>query len=601
MSVVASFVYSENGVSLARVDRVEPGRDGRRKEFIPYLALPGGGFAKKPGLKGVKLPPYRVDEIRAAIAVGKTIYLAEGEGKGDALRDVLRKAGLAAAVTTLFGGANATFTDAHVASLSGAPNVVILADSDDPGRKAATARAQRIVAAHPACDVRIVDLYPDRPDGSDVADWLDEGHGLKELGALVDAAPRAQRLPAVKNAIADSRAPGTHGPAFVRAGTLLAESDGDGLEYVIEGLLPVGGTAILAGRPKCGKSTLGSNVGLLVTRGELFFGRRTRKGPVLYVALEGARGAWKQLLVALGVTDDDDLYLCIDRAPEAAIEWLRDAIETYHPVLVIIDTMQRLLRVKDGNDYATGSNATDAVIELARNAKVAVLMLHHSGKTRRGDLIDEVLGSTAWAAAVDTVLVLRKTERFRTLASQGRVGEDLAETVVEMDPVTRRVAAAGTKADSDFAEMGALIEQYLRQHAEANVDDDAIDEPTIDKNVEGRTETKRKALRERVAAGRIARVGSGKKGDPYRYKLSCSLVPDYGWEQENENRKSDANACEIGTDSCSLDSDGRPAPEGELRVDGSTNAAEAADALFAYATERIPQRDDPPTQAELDL
>ena len=72
-------------------------------------------------------------------------------------------------------------------------------------------------------------------------------------------------------------------------------------------------------------------------------------------------------------------------------------------MLVIIDTMQRLLRVKDGNDYATGPNATDAVIELARNAKVAVLMLHQSGKTRRGDLIDEVLGSTAWSAAVDTV------------------------------------------------------------------------------------------------------------------------------------------------------------------------------------------------------
>ena len=39
------------------------------------------------------------------------------------------------------------------------------------------------------------------------------------------------------------------------------------------------------------------------------------------------------------------------------------------PRPVIVDTMQRLLRVKDGNDYATGSNATDAVIELARNAK----------------------------------------------------------------------------------------------------------------------------------------------------------------------------------------------------------------------------------------
>ena len=123
MSVVASFVYSENGIPLTRVDRVEPGRDGRAKEFPPYRALPRGGFAKKPGLNGMKLPLYRVDEVRAAIAAGAAVFLAEGEGKADALRDALRKAKLAAAVTTLFGGANATLTDAHLASLTGAQSV----------------------------------------------------------------------------------------------------------------------------------------------------------------------------------------------------------------------------------------------------------------------------------------------------------------------------------------------------------------------------------------------------------------------------------------------------------------------------------------------
>ena len=111
----------------------------------------------------MKLPLYRVDEVRAAIEAGEAIYLAEGEGKADALRDALRKAKSAAAVTTLFGGANAILTDAHLASLTGAQRVVILADSDDAGRKAATARAQRITAEYPACDVRIVDLYPSTP------------------------------------------------------------------------------------------------------------------------------------------------------------------------------------------------------------------------------------------------------------------------------------------------------------------------------------------------------------------------------------------------------------------------------------------------------
>ena len=326
-------------------------------------------------------------------------------------------------------------------------------------------------------------------------------------------------------------------PTFVRAATLLAESDGDGLEYVVDGLLPIGGTAILAGRPKGGKSTLALNVSLCVVRGESFLGRQTRQGPVLYLALEGARGAWTQVLSALGLTESDDLYLCIDRAPDAAIQWLQEAIEEHHPSLVVVDTMQRFLRVADGNDYATGSNATDAIIDLARRANAALLMLHHSGKTRHAGIIDEVMGSTAWAAAVDTVLVLRTAERFRTLSSEQRVGEILTETVIEMDPATCVTKAAGTKEDADLAEMREAIEDYLRQYAEANLDDPTTDEPTIDKNVEGRNSARRRALRELVAAGHVGRVGSGKKGDPYRYALSCTLVPDYGKEQETRIQK----------------------------------------------------------------
>jgi hypothetical protein len=91
--VVASFPYKENGKSKGRVDRVEPGRNGRAKEFFPYLALPQGGFAKKAGLNGTTLPLYRVDEVRAAIAGGEAVYLVEGEGKADTLRAALRSAG----------------------------------------------------------------------------------------------------------------------------------------------------------------------------------------------------------------------------------------------------------------------------------------------------------------------------------------------------------------------------------------------------------------------------------------------------------------------------------------------------------------------------
>jgi|GEM_PF-1506093 hypothetical protein len=187
-NVVASFIYAENGNSIARVDRVEPGPNGEKKAFYPYLALPEGGFAKKAGLANRSLPLYRIDEVRPAIAANETVFLVEGERKADRLREALRKSAFDDAVTTIQGGANAELRSEYVAAFGCAKRVVVLADSDSadkPGRPAARTRAQRIAVSHPACDVRVIDLFPDRNDGSDVENWFDEGRTLAELLRLV--------------------------------------------------------------------------------------------------------------------------------------------------------------------------------------------------------------------------------------------------------------------------------------------------------------------------------------------------------------------------------------------------------------------------------
>lgn len=601
--VVASYYYDdEQGRPLARVDRIEPGWRGRSKEFLPYVSRGNGGFAARPSLNGLKLPLYHADEVRAAIDASEAVYMTEGEGKCDALRAVLRSSGRAAAVTTIQGGASASMRPEHTSSLAGARNAVVLADSDDAGRRAARSRALCIADANIECDVRIVDLYAERNDGSDVADWIAEGHTLADLDALAGRASQVKQSPmaSAKATTSQLSSPAAREqakrPVFVRASELLAQDDDRGVEYAVEGLLPLGGTAVLAGRPKGGKSTLALSLALAVARGEPFLGRESRKGTVLYLALEGAPHGWKTLLRRLGVTELDDLLICIGRAPEAAIAWLMEEMEKHRPVLVIVDTMQRLLRVKDGNDYATGSNATDAVIELARLANASLLMLHHSGKTQRAEIVDEVMGSTAWAAAVDSVLVLRRSERFRTLASEQRFGENLLETVLAMDPATCRITEAGTKTDADRKATAEAIVSFLLQHSEAQPEQPFADEPTIDSAVEGRTQAKREALREAVAAGEIERIGTGKKGDRYLYGIPRSLVPDYGKEQENENPQKAEKPRKIERDSCSNDSSEVP------RDRNDNSPAERPDELFAYASERLaPHNDSTPCQTKLDL
>ncbi len=370
-------------------------------------------------------------------------------------------------------------------------------------------------------------------------------------------------------------------PAFIRASALIAEAD-EAIEYVVEGLILVGGTAVFAGRPKSGKTTTALPLALSVARGTSWLGRRTRQGPVLYVALEGARGYWRAKLRDLGVTQDDELYVCVGRAPGAAIAWLRDAIERHRPSLVIVDTMQRLLRVKDGNDYATGSNATDAVIELARMTGAALVMVHHSGKRSREAIVDEVMGSTAWAAAVDTVIVLRRHGEQRTIVSEQRCGTPIDETVLALDE-SGHVAAAGSKTESDTKAVRGAIVAFLREQPEP------IDEPSMDAEVEGRTFIKRRVLRMLVGEGCVERAGTGRKGNPYLYALgtpsgpdlapanSRSLVPNIGREQENEDRKLAEKVDEIRAHSRSLDCNESP-------QDGTRNDS-AGDELFDYAAE----------------
>ncbi|MCB0195561.1 MAG: AAA family ATPase, partial [Anaerolineae bacterium] len=66
----------------------------------------------------------------------------------------------------------------------------------------------------------------------------------------------------------------------------LLEAEFTDPEWIIPGILPLGGLAILAGRPKLGKSWLALQWALATGNGGRVFGEQVRKCKVLYLALE---------------------------------------------------------------------------------------------------------------------------------------------------------------------------------------------------------------------------------------------------------------------------------------------------------------------------
>jgi hypothetical protein len=218
----------------------------------------------------------------------------------------------------------------------------------------------------------------------------------------------------------------------------------DNVTWQVEGILPTGGFSVLASKPKTGKSTLARNLALCTAQGELFLSRGVQKGPVIYYALEEKRSEVRRHFQDMGATGEEEIHIYSGSAPIDAIMQIREATEQIRPVLIIIDPLFRLARVRDGNDYAAVTQALEPLLILARETGAHVLCVHHTGKgDRQGG--DSVLGSTAIFSTADTLLLMKRYEYYRTIHSIQRYGEDVEETTLHYNTEDRTIQLGDSK------------------------------------------------------------------------------------------------------------------------------------------------------------
>lgn len=319
--------------------------------------------------------------------------------------------------------------------------------------------------------------------------------------------------------------------SFTRLGDLFLEPE-ESASWLVDGLLPSGGFSILVSKPKVGKSTLARTLMLCVSRGEVFLGRDTIEGAVVYLCLEEKRAEVKRHFRDMGATGDEEIHIYAGGAPVDAIKQIQTATERLKPALLVIDPLFRLAKVKDGNDYVQVTNALDPLLRLARDTGTHVLCVHHSPKGER-DIEDCILGSQAIFGTVDTLLVMKRHEHYRTLQTRQRYGEDLEETILNFDRETKTVTTGGTRQEQDVSIVEKAIIDFLSTQNEPTT------ETTINRNVEGAIKSKCKSLRKLVAENKVNREGQGTRGNPFKY--STILLPSICVEVEKENPKMTAN------------------------------------------------------------
>lgn len=225
----------------------------------------------------------------------------------------------------------------------------------------------------------------------------------------------------------DREEPGAEGPETLAdklIGQLLSADDlinRPAPAWIIDDVIPAGGTVVLFGKPGSGKSFTALDWSICAALGLPWQGREVTKGDVLYIAAEGVAGlgirvhAWK---IAFGVTELPNIrfypgsinLLDVDRRVA-----LVEVVRRLKPALLVIDTMARSMTGGDENsakDVGLVIGAIDAC--RAELPDLTALIVHHmdkGGTTYRGSSALEGAAETMIECADDDGAVVLSCEK----------------------------------------------------------------------------------------------------------------------------------------------------------------------------------------------
>ena len=192
--------------------------------------------------------------------------------------------------------------------------------------------------------------------------------------------------------------------------------------WLLRPLLPVGGSMLLYGDPKVGKSYAAIQLALALTGAGSadWLGFPTQvTGPVVYVQLDTPRSLWAERLEklkqaghpihALHLADRETLETWPFDILNPDHEWLlRSAIAPFKPVAVIIDTL------KESNTAEENSNTEMTIVInqlIAATQPAALVLVAHAKKPNYEvgpDTINDNRGAGATVAKMDAICRMSK-------------------------------------------------------------------------------------------------------------------------------------------------------------------------------------------------
>ena len=293
----------------------------------------------------------------------------------------------------------------------------------------------------------------DMPDGR----FFDDGETLDNIQGFQAEQPSAQ-------------AKSTRAPSGLVNASDLKDMKFAPIRYVIPGYIAEG-CSLMAGAPKLGKSWMVMDMAIAKATGGTCLGsvQTPEAEDVLYLALEdNLRRLQSRMdkLMPFGGAWPERLTFATTwpRANEGGIDRIREwAKSQKRPRLVVIDVLTAFrppISAKD-NAYVADYNAIKVLTELAAELGVAVVVVHHTRKSRdQVDPFDRVSGTLGLSGAADTALILDRDGSGVTLYGRGR---DIAEieTAVQFNKDLCRWSVMGRASEVHQSDVRKAVTDVL--------------------------------------------------------------------------------------------------------------------------------------------
>lgn len=190
-------------------------------------------------------------------------------------------------------------------------------------------------------------------------------------------------------------------------------------EWLFGGVIPTGSTGMLAGDPKCGKSTLVTQMALCLAAGRdpFYECRVARAGKVLYIAAEGARAAYQNRVrtaaksLGINITGAEANRWFIQKRHVSdymlGSAGLRRMVGEAKPDLLILDTLGYFHKGNENDATDWKRHVMHPARALTAEFGCSILFVHHQTKEsaeRKG--AQRVRGTTAMIGDCDFLLQL---------------------------------------------------------------------------------------------------------------------------------------------------------------------------------------------------